>query len=80
MGQRKRNRTQRSQRSQTSLAVQWLTLHASTAQGTGLISGWGTKIPHAAQCGEKKKKIKKISILFMYLFAALGLCCCVGFL
>ena len=52
MGQRKRNRTQRSQRSQTSLAVQWLTLHASTAQGTGLTSGWGTKIPHAAQCGE----------------------------
>ena len=28
----------------TSLAVQWLELHASTAGGTGLIPGWGTKI------------------------------------
>ena len=29
----------------TSLVVQWLRLHASTAGGAGLISGWGTKIP-----------------------------------
>ena len=27
----------------TSSAVQWLRLHASTAGGTGLIPGWGTK-------------------------------------
>ena len=31
----------------TSLVVQWLRLRASTAGGTGLIPGWGTKIPHA---------------------------------
>ena len=30
-----------------SLAVQWLGLRASTAGGTGLIPGQGTKIPHA---------------------------------
>ena len=29
----------------TSLAVQWLGLHASTAGGIGLIPGRGTKIP-----------------------------------
>ena len=32
----------------TSSVVQWLRLRASTAGGTGLIPGWGTKIPHAA--------------------------------
>ena len=25
--------------------VQWLGLHASTAEGLGVIPGWGTKIP-----------------------------------
>ena len=29
--------------------VQWLRLRASTAGGTGSISGWATKIPHAQQ-------------------------------
>ena len=29
---------------------------ASNAQGTGLISGWGTKILHAMWLGQKKKK------------------------
>ena len=29
--------------------VQWLGLHASTAWGIGLVTGWGTKIPHAPQ-------------------------------
>ena len=29
----------------TSLAIQWLGLHASTAVGPGSIPGWGTKIP-----------------------------------
>ena len=33
----------------TSLAVQWLRLHTSTAGVTGSIPGQGTKIPHAAQ-------------------------------
>ena len=37
----------------TSLAVQWLRLCAPTAGGAGLIPGW-CKIPHAAQCGQKK--------------------------
>ena len=40
---------------ETSLAVQWLRLHASTAGGTGLTPGWGNKIPHAAWHGQKKK-------------------------
>ena len=36
--------------------VQWLRLHASTAGDTGSIPGWGTKILHAAQCCQKRKK------------------------
>ena len=40
----------------TSLEVQWLRLHASTAGFTGLIPDQGSKIPHAMQCGQKKKK------------------------
>ena len=39
----------------TSLAVQWLGLHTSTAGGMGLIPGQGTKIPQAAQPKKKKK-------------------------
>ena len=39
----------------TSLAVQWLRIHASTAEGAGSVPGWGTKIPHAT-CGKRKKK------------------------
>ena len=37
----------------TSLAVQWLRLSASTVLDSGLIPGWGTKIPHAARCSQK---------------------------
>ena len=33
-------------RDQTSLAVQWLTLHVPSAGGTSLILGLGIKIPH----------------------------------
>ena len=40
----------------TSLVVQWLGHYASTAEGTGSLPGWGTKILHATQCGGKKKK------------------------
>ena len=36
--------------------VQWLGHYASTAEGTGSLPGWGTKILHATQCGGKKKK------------------------
>ena len=39
----------------TSLAVHWLKLCLSTARGMGLTPSLGTKIPHAAQFGKKKK-------------------------
>ena len=39
----------------TSLVVQWLRLHASTAGDMGSIPGQGTKILHYMQCGQKKK-------------------------
>ena len=51
----------------TSQEVQWLRLQASNAGGTGSAPGQGTKIPHAAQCKDKKKfkyikkKINKFS-------------------
>ena len=37
----------------TSLVVQWLRFHVSTAGGEGSIPGQGTKILHAIQCGPK---------------------------
>ena len=39
--------------------------------GTGLIPGWGPKIPHAAQCGQKKKK-KRTQTLWVWVSAKLG--------
>ena len=45
----------------TSLAVQWLRCHASTAGDTGSIPVKGTKILHAV-CGVAKKKKKKREI------------------
>ena len=36
---------------------------SSNAQGTGLISGWGTKILHAMRLGQKKKKKKSVASL-----------------
>ena len=43
------------------LMVQLLSLHASNTEGVGLIPGWGTKIPHASQCGQMFfKKVKRI--------------------
>lgn len=36
--------------------VQWLTLHTSTAGGTGSIPGLRTRLPHAVLRGQKKKK------------------------
>ena len=38
------------------LVVQWLGLHASTAENTGLISGLGTKILHGMCCDQKRKE------------------------
>ena len=40
----------------TSPVVQWLRLCTSNARGTSLIPGWGTKIPHAVQYGQKIRK------------------------
>ena len=40
----------------TPLVVQWFRLSTSTAGGSDLIFGQGTKIPHATQHGQKKKK------------------------
>ena len=39
-----------------SLVVQWLGLHALTAEGPGSIPGRGTKIPQAVQHGKKPPK------------------------
>ena len=36
--------------------VQWLRLCTFTAGGLSLIRGWGTKIPQAVKCSQKKKK------------------------
>ena len=43
----------------TSLVVQWLRSCTFTSGGMGLISGLGTKVPHATQKNRKKKKVKK---------------------
>ena len=40
----------------TSLAVQWLRLHASNVGGMGWIPGQGAKITNATIHGQKKKK------------------------
>ena len=45
-------------KSGTCLEVQWLRFCSPDAGGTGSIPGWGAKIPHAAQLGQKKKKRK----------------------
>ena len=39
----------------TSLVVQWLRLCDSTSGGVALITGWGTKIPHAKWCCQINK-------------------------
>ena len=44
---------------ETSLAVQWLRLRASTAGGTDSIPGQGTKIPTCHMARPKKLKKKK---------------------
>ena len=47
-----------------SLAVQWLGLHASTADSLALISSGRTKIPQALRWDKKKKKeISKVVAL-----------------
>ena len=46
----------RTPREGTSLAGQWLRIHASTAGGVGSIPGRGTKILHASWCRQKIKE------------------------
>ena len=43
----------------TSLVVQWVRIRASAAGCVGSIPGWGTNIPHAAQCGSPPKTQKQ---------------------
>ena len=38
-----------------SLEIQWLGFRASTTEGSGLIPGWGTKIPQAVAASPKNK-------------------------
>jgi len=52
------------QREETALAVQWLKLHASNAGYMDLISGLGSRIPHAVQCTQKIK-LKKTAKIYM---------------
>ena len=40
------------------LAVQWLGLHAFTAEGPDSIPGWGTKIQQAMQRGQNISEAK----------------------
>ena len=51
--------------------VQWLRVCTSIVEGTGLIPGEGTKIPHAAGHCQKKKKIGKKETLFGKQYASL---------
>ena len=39
--------------------IQWLRLCAPNAKGTSLITGQGTKTPHATQHNQKKKKSQR---------------------
>ena len=48
--------------------LQWLRLHAPSAEGTGSIPGQGTKIPRAAQWGQKRKRQKKKTRYYMIRF------------
>ena len=47
----------------TSLAVQWLGLHAFTRSRTGSIPGQGTKIPKTAWCPPPQKHYLYVVIL-----------------
>ena len=53
----------------TSPVVQWLRLHTSIAEGTGLNPGMGTKILHAAKHSKtKKKKERKKKKIYIYIY------------
>ena len=46
----------------TSPVVQWLGLHASIAGGVDSTPGRGTKISHATQCSQKKKRSSDFTV------------------
>ena len=49
----------------TSLAIQWVRFSVSSARGMSLISGWGTKIPHATWSSQEMGgKVYILSICF----------------
>ena len=45
------------------MVVQWLGLHAFTAEDWGSIPGWGTKILQAAWHGQKKRETLARSLM-----------------
>ena len=49
----------------TSLVVQWLRFHSSSAGDASSIPGWGTKIRYAPMYGQKKKKKEKNCYIIM---------------
>ena len=49
----------------TSLAVQWLGLHAFTKSGTGSIPGQGTEIPHTTWRSQKKIQNSETAWLYV---------------
>ena len=53
----------------TSLVVQWLRLHASTAGGMVLIPGWGSK---AVRCSHKFKYIYIASFFYLQMLSTLS--------
>ena len=61
----KENENTNQKRYETSLVVQWLRPHASTAGVMGSIPGQGTKIPHAMWRSQKKKKRKDTCTLML---------------
>ena len=46
-----------------SLVVQLLGICTSTAEGTSLIPGWGTKILQTAQCSQKENEFRGLKRL-----------------
>ena len=55
------------------LAVQWLGLHISTAEGTGVDPGQGTRIPPVVWHGLKTKNLPtKTNQIFLQFFFSAG--------
>ena len=56
----------------TSTMVQWLQPHAPNAGDMGSIPGWGTRFPHAAQHGHKKREKETLDFLIAGRSSKLG--------